>query len=318
MARSTRFFLPGATYHVMFRGNNKQHIFSSDEDCSRFCILTEDGIKQFGHSILAFCLMGNHVHLAIQVNDIPLSKICQNLAFRYTQIFNSKYKMTGHLFQGRFKAVLIDSDDYLKELIRYIHLNPIRAKMVNAPLFYPWSSHAAYFNKDFAWLAKDVVLRRFGETRYLAREAFRHFVSLGIGLESKIDFSKGFSDGILGDEEFIEEIKRNDKHIQNLNVTNSGELKNLISFVASWYNVELNKLLQSADKKSIHIRAVIAFLVRNTEHLSLRDLANAFERKESGICHSARRFEVKMQSSIQLQMELEKLKTGFSNATKIS
>ena len=220
--------------------------------------------------------------------------------------------MSGHLFQGRFKAVLIDSNDYLKELIRYIHLNPIRAKMIDDPLLYRWSSHVAYFNKDFGWLAKDVVLKRFGETRFLAKTAFHQFVISGIGLEGNIDFNKGFLEGILGNEEFIEEVKNKDQYIRSLNIGDSDDLQKMISFVTCWYEIDIKKLLESEDRKTSHVRAVIAYLVRKNERLSLRELANTLKRKESGICYSAKRLEIKACSSVQLQMELEKLKDAFS------
>ena len=311
MARPNRFFLSGATYHVMFRGNNGQSVFSSHADRLRFCFFMEDGIKQFDHSILAFCFMSNHVHLVIQLKDISLSKICQNLCFRYSQFYNYKNKTSGHLFQGRFKAVLVDDSFYLKELVRYIHLNPVRAKMVNDPSLYPWSSHQAYFNNDFTWLAKDTVLKKFGETRSLARDAFQHYVYSGIGVDCGIDFEKGNSGGILGSEEFIEDLKTKDRYIQITDDSSVVDLKTLINFVTSWYNVDPIKLLQDSDIKSTHVRVVIAYLVRSIKSITLRDLANYFERKESAICQSARRFEIKMNSSPKLKLEIEELKANL-------
>ena len=104
----------------------------------------QGSVERFGYRIHAFCLMTTHTHLAIQVGDIPLARIMQNVGFRYTQFINHKYQRTGHLFQGRYKALLIDADSYLLELIRYIHLNPVRAAMVRSPEEYPWSSHPYY------------------------------------------------------------------------------------------------------------------------------------------------------------------------------
>ena len=131
MARRPRFHFPGATYHVMLRGNNGKAIFTSDEERCRFCFLIQEGVERFGHQIYAFCFMTNHIHLALKVNDVPLSKIIQNLSFRYTRFFNWRHNVIGHLFQGRFKSVLVDGSRYLKHLIRYIHLNPVRANMVD-------------------------------------------------------------------------------------------------------------------------------------------------------------------------------------------
>ncbi len=136
MARKPRLHIPGGLSHVMLRGNGGQDIFFSDNDRFYFQSLVEEGVKRFEHRIHAYCWMRNHVHLAIQVGEIPLSKIIQNLSFRYTRYINKKKSQIGHLFQGRYKAILIDADSYLLELVRYIHLNPVRAKLVTNPADY--------------------------------------------------------------------------------------------------------------------------------------------------------------------------------------
>jgi REP element-mobilizing transposase RayT len=136
MARKPRVYFPGALYHVILRGNGGQTIFFDDKDRTRFCFLVQEGIERFGHRIHAFCLMSNHVHLAIQVGEVSLSRILQNLSFRYTRWVNGRQSRTGHLFQGRYKAVLVDADIYLQVLTRYIHLNPVRAGIVKEPEAY--------------------------------------------------------------------------------------------------------------------------------------------------------------------------------------
>ena len=238
MGRRKRHFLHGATYHVMLRGNNGQSIFSSENDRYKFCLLIQEGIERYGHCILAFCFMTNHVHLAIRVKDVSLSKICQNLAFRYTRYYNWRHETIGHLFQGRFKSILIDSNRYFKELIRYIHLNPVRAKLVNDPLDYRWSSHQAYMmQQEFTWLARDDGLREFGDSRQVAIDTFHHFVGSGIGKENGIDFKKGCSKGILGDEMFIEQMRKETESAEN-NELFTIDLSALISAVTNWYGVQ--------------------------------------------------------------------------------
>jgi len=143
MARKPRVHLPGALYHVILRGNGNQAIFFDEKDRNRFYSLIQEGIERFGHRIHAFCLMSNHVHIAIQVAEVSLSRILQNLSFRYTRWINWRLGRSGHLFQGRYKAVLVDGDIYLKEMTRYIHLNPVRARMVKEPKDYLWSGHRA-------------------------------------------------------------------------------------------------------------------------------------------------------------------------------
>ena len=115
------------------------------------------GIERYGHRIHAFCLMGNHIHLLVQVGHTPLSKIVHNLAFRYSQYINRRHDKIGHLFQGRFKSILIDENSYFLRLIRYIHMNPVRAKLLRDPEENQWSGHSAYVGSaDIAWLTNRV------------------------------------------------------------------------------------------------------------------------------------------------------------------
>lgn len=116
MARGNRIHSPGAFYHVMLRGNNGQNIFFSNWDRIKLCFLLQEGVERFGHRIHCFCFMSNHIHLAIEVAEVPLSRIVQNFAFRYSQYFNRKQRRIGHLFQRRFKSVLIDAQGYLVPL----------------------------------------------------------------------------------------------------------------------------------------------------------------------------------------------------------
>ena len=143
MARQPRIHFTGAVYHVMLRGNARAEIFFEKDDRHRFYLLLQEGVERFGCRIHAFCLMTNHVHLAVQVGATPLSRSMQNLTFRYRQWINHRDRRVGHLFQGRYKAILINRDDYLLELVRYIHLNPVQARLVRAPAAYRWSGHRA-------------------------------------------------------------------------------------------------------------------------------------------------------------------------------
>lgn len=125
MARPNRYHIPGSLYHVMLRGNNGHDIFFSDADRSSMCLFLQQGVEKYGHRIHAFCFMKNHIHLLVQAGEVPLSKIVHNLAFRYSQRINRKNKRYGHLFQGRFKAILIEESAYFSRLLRYIHMNPV-------------------------------------------------------------------------------------------------------------------------------------------------------------------------------------------------
>jgi REP-associated tyrosine transposase len=206
MARKPRIHVPGGLYHVMLRGNGGQATFGDDTDRSTFCALAADGVARFGHRIHAYCLMSNHVHLAVGVGDTPVSRIVQNLAFRYTRAFNRRTGRTGHLFQGRFRSVLVDRDAYLLELVRYIHLNPVRAGLTREPAMWRWSGHLAYLGKARTpWLDTRFVLDMFDEhDRRRARRRYAGFVREGLGEPYREDFHRGATDGrVSGGDAFV-------------------------------------------------------------------------------------------------------------------
>ena len=129
MARKPRLHVPGGLYHVILRGNAHQDVFFSAGDRHFFYELLAEGVARFGYRVHAFCLMSNHLHLALQAGDVELSAGMQNLSFRYTRYLNTRLKRVGHVFQGRFRALLVDQDGYGLALVRYVHLNPVRARM---------------------------------------------------------------------------------------------------------------------------------------------------------------------------------------------
>ena len=209
MARKPRVHYPGALYHVILRGNGGQTIFFDDKDRTRFYFLVQEGIERFGHRIHAFCLMTNHVHLAIQVGRSRFLESCRILAFRYTRWVNWRQSRSGHLFQGRYKAVLVDADAYLQELTRYIHLNPVRAGMVKEPEDYLWSGHRAYLGLEtIPWLTTEWVLGQFSERQVGSPEGLRKIRIGGEGRKPARGVPQRIrSDSrILGDDTFMDQV----------------------------------------------------------------------------------------------------------------
>ena len=144
MARRPRLLAPGILYHVIVRGNQRQKTFLSDGDYQAYLERLGRYRKSLGVTVYAYCLMPNHVHLLVETGAHPLSRFMQGLQQTYTQYFNRKHRKVGHLFQGRYKAIVCDKDEYLLSLVRYIHLNPIRANMVRKLDQYPYSGHRHY------------------------------------------------------------------------------------------------------------------------------------------------------------------------------
>ena len=207
MARPLRIEFPGALYHVTSRGNARQRVFRDDEDRETFLATLAWVVERFGWCCHAYCLMGNHVHLLIETPQPNLSRGMRQLNGVYTQRFNRRHRKVGHLFQGRFKAILVEKEGYLLELARYIVLNPVRAKMVKTPDRYPWSSYCAMVGLAPVpppALATEWILEQFAGTRAIARRRYAKFVYDGIGVPGPWEEVKG--QVLLGGEAFIERL----------------------------------------------------------------------------------------------------------------
>lgn len=144
MARPLRIEFPGAIYHVTSRGDRREDIFEDDLDRRNFLELVAQALQRFDAVALAYCLMDNHYHFVIHTRRANLSRLMRQINGLYTQAYNRRHNKVGHLFQGRFKGILVDRDAYLLEVCRYVDLNPVRARRVRAPGNWPWSSYAAH------------------------------------------------------------------------------------------------------------------------------------------------------------------------------
>ena len=205
MARKARAEVEGGLYHVITRGNNRRQIFDSPADYEKFLSLLAVQKVRLPFFLYAYCLMTNHVHLLIERRADPIGRIMHRVLTGYSQYYNRRYRRVGHLLQGRHKAILCQSDRYLSELVRYIHLNPVRAKMVDKPEEYPYSGHRSYLGLEPARIVDvDPVLRHFGAKKKLAREAYRQFVAAGMKLGHQEEFYLADEGRILGTEEFVD------------------------------------------------------------------------------------------------------------------
>ena len=195
MPRQARLDVPGALHHIMVRGINKSTIFDDDQDRQKFLERLGQNIVEAKCSIYAWVLMTNHVHLLFKSGGKGISTVMRKLLTWYAIYYNRRHKRTGHLFENRYKSILCDEDNYLLALLRYIHLNPLRAGMVKTLEEldrYPWSGHSAVMNKrECLWMDIDYVLLQFNDTRRKARNAYRTFVQEGIGMGRKPELTGG-------------------------------------------------------------------------------------------------------------------------------
>lgn len=178
MSRPRRLHVPGGLYHAVLRGNHREAIFGHDDDYLHFEEIVARALERYGAELLAYCWMTNHVHLAIRVGEAPLGAVMGIVASRYARARQQTLETTGHLFERRYRARLVDADRYLLALVRYIHLNPVRACMVADPRDYRWSSHRAYLGASCPdWLRIEAVLAVFGSSPDAARAAYRRFMN---------------------------------------------------------------------------------------------------------------------------------------------
>lgn len=208
MARPLRLKFPNALYHITSRGDRREDIYEDEEDKRIFLSLLGKVVADFNWLCHGYCLMTNHYHLIVETLEGNLSIGMRQLNGVYTQTSNRRHGRTGHLFQGRYKGILVDKDSYLLELARYVVLNPVRAGMVHKVEDWPWSSYLAMIGQaeKTDWLTTDWILSQFGENRSESRKRYRMFVQ--DGMRQTIEIWAHLKNQIyLGDEEFVAKVQ---------------------------------------------------------------------------------------------------------------
>ncbi len=209
MSRPLRIEFAGALYHVTSRGDGREAIFLSEEDRRLFLGVLSEAVSDCNWAVHAYCLMDNHYHLLIETPDGNLSKGMRQLNGVYTQRFNRQHGRVGHVFQGRYKAIIVQKESYLLELARYVVLNPVRARMVRSPAEWPWSSYRATAGLCDApfWLSTDWLLPAFSAQRREAVARYAAFVADGKNQPGPWEKLK--NQIFLGDEAFVASLQRN-------------------------------------------------------------------------------------------------------------
>ena len=268
MARPLRLEFAGALYHLTSRGDHREKIYLDDQDRRTFLDLLGKEIFQQHWFCYAYCLMDNHYHLLIETPEANLVRGMRRLNGVYTQSFNRRHARIGHVFQGRYKAILVDKENYLMELCRYIVLNPVRAKIVATAEKWPWSSYRANAGESVCpkWLAAEKVVSLFSGRR----SSYRRFVSEGIARESIWEHLSGQI--YLGEEEFLgrmqnivdRRVARGITKAQRKPLTSSvGEI---INTVGSAYGISASEVL---DRNHVEAYWLAAYLMRRVGNLPL-------------------------------------------------
>ena len=206
MARPLRIEYPGAFYHITARGNERKKIFFAKSDYDRFKTYLKEAEDKYGIRLHCYVLMTNHYHLLMETLEGNMSKVMHYVNASYTNSINRKRGRVGHLLQGRYMAILIERDSYLLELSRYIHLNPVRAKMVERPEAYPYSSYGVYASgKEDELVSTEMILGMIGGEGKARCRRYREFVERAIGEEMESPLKKVYGGVILGGKTFIRE-----------------------------------------------------------------------------------------------------------------
>jgi REP element-mobilizing transposase RayT len=261
MARPLRIEYPGAFYHIINRGNAGEAIYADDSDRRKFLEYLERVVERFTISIHAYCLMTTHYHLIVETPNANISSAIQWLNVSYVTYHNRKHHRHGHLFQGRFKSILINADDYLLVLSRYIHLNPVRATITESPEDYPWSSYRAYVkggNAIPSWLECDRLLSYFETTTRKAMNRYRRFVEEIDETLIENPETHAIAGSILGNKSFITWIQEtflkgrtDDREIPQLKTLKSFiPIDTLIRAVGEAYGCEEATIIEKGRKNN--------------------------------------------------------------------
>ncbi|MBI2890039.1 MAG: transposase [Nitrospirae bacterium] len=294
MARKPRILFPGALYHVISRGNQRRAIFLDDEDRLRYLDRLEHYRTRYDVSIYAYVLMSNHVHLLVETSITPLSKFMQGLQFTYTQRFNRKYRKVGHLFQGRYKAILCDRDAYLLALVRYIHLNPARTRKHTDPFRFRWSSHRAYLGKRTGvGVRTDVVLGQLGGREGSGRRGYVRFLRDGLGMGHQAEYYEAVDQRLLGGDGFVREVDRRAGRSARVSIGERrarwGELIRAVSVVTGQ---EAEALVgRGRGERLVMARSLLAYLGREWGRMKVVEMGERMGRDPTAVSRLIGRWE---------------------------
>ena len=312
MARPLRIEYPNAFYHITSRGNERRAIFRSKSDYERFLGYFESATERYGAGIHCFCLMPNHYHLLLETPRANLWRILHHLNTSYTNYFNTKMKRVGHLFQGRYRAILVEKDTYALELSRYIHLNPVRAHIVKEPSQYTWSSYSAYVKGErrWGWLEKEFILGQLSSNGREARRRYQGFVREGMVRSLEDPLRKVVASTLLGTERFIEGVR--ERIIKKARFHRDLPALRKLSI---W--PDLSSIVRESErvfgKGTMASRRVALYLSHRLSGLSLGEIGDHFGGiGPSAVTQNTRRLEVDLEQDKRFLAEVQNLKKILS------
>jgi putative transposase len=324
MARPLRIQYPDAWYHVMNRGRRGEPVFTVDDDYVSFIAILMESRELWNVNIAAYCLMPNHYHLLVQTPEANLSRCMRHVNGIYTQRFNKKHNEDGPLFRGRYKAILVDADSYLLELMRYIHRNPVRTGMTTTVDDYAWSSHRGYLSDApiYGWLFKDFVLSLFSHNKNESKRDYRRFMSHDAQEELTNIFVQKKIPPVLGSTNFIKWLKSEhaEKKI-NEEIPDTRmfipEIDTIRKTICKAYGVAEDSLLRSKRGMTNEPRNVAIYITRYLRGDRLviigRDYGMA---KYSSVSSAIERTKKQMAGDREFKRRVEEIKSDISKSQK--
>ena len=316
MARQWRIQYEGAIYHVMSRGIERGTIFLTDDDCLRFLECMERAVEKFKLDIFAFVLMGNHYHLLLRTPQANLSRAMQWLQTAYSVYYNLRHQRAGHLFQGRYKSILVGEEGYWQSLSFYIHLNPIRAGIVNGIDEYKWSSYHDYvgLKKVHKWVLSEEILKELGRDEQESRIKYRQLIMEASGQEKKIldEIKYGL---ILGSEKFIGWAQKkfvnrgslSDELPQQRMLGDNEVVDRVLEGVMKEFGVEQDKIIRRKGRKFGVGRDVGIYLLGRYSGLNNKRIGEVFGISRSAVSKIITRVSEQMNDKKELKDKVEKI-----------
>jgi len=304
----------------MNRGRRHEVIFPGGEDYQRFMELLQEGSTMWNVRIAAFCLMPNHYHLLVQTPDANLSRFMRHVDGVYTQRFNRLHTCDGTLFRGRYKAILVEADTYLLDVVRYIHRNPLRAGLVSRLDRYPWSSHRAYLSRSprWAWLYNELALSMLCQAGEDSAKAYRAFMAQDESDELAAALSKRNVPSLLGSEEFVDRVKASFQSLRSRREAPASRLlapglETIQCAVCAVYGIDRNELLSSRRGMSNDARNVAIYLARRLSGQTLAAIGEAFGLEHySSVSSVVCRMKQRLGYDRRLRRKVEALERGLA------
>jgi putative transposase len=314
MSRPLRIQFPQAVYHVMNRGAARQSMFVEDADYQAFLDTLTEAHRLWGIEVFGYSLMANHYHLCLRTPKGNLSRVMRHVDGIYTQRFNRRHRRDGTLFRGRYKAILVDANEYLAAVLRYIHLNAVEAAMVTMPQDYRWASHRYYVQAKGApsWLTTKEAVEQIG-----GRQAFHEFVLSGNEESLRQYYEAQRQSPILGSEEFIERVIRpgapatREHPRYERRVIQVGP-ERVINEVMRQYKVAREEIFRGMRGRENEARKVALYLVKRFCDRTLSELAEYFGiGNYSTVSWSCRAIQSKMTKEKKLRDRIDKISASI-------